>query len=63
MLQHQTVIDTEIPRHEGCRTQFVSEDFSSCLTEQRRYRCNYACLFVDGYLCTHPNHRDFKVQE
>jgi hypothetical protein len=55
-------IDTtnELPRVEECRTQHVSAEFSNCLAEQKRYRCDYAFLFGDGYLCTHPNHREFR---
>lgn len=43
-----------------CLTGHISENFSSCLAEGRRNRCNYAFLFGDDYLCTHPKHRDFK---
>ncbi|HJV66567.1 MAG TPA: hypothetical protein VJ550_12590 [Geomonas sp.] len=42
-----------------CRTASFTTDFSNCLTEDGKCRCNFAILFVDGYLCTHPNHRDF----
>lgn len=44
---------------ERCLTQHINKDFSSCLAEEKRYRCNYAFLFGDGYLCTHPRHREF----
>ena len=43
-----------------CRTQQINAEFSNCLVEQNKNRCNYAFLFIDGYLCTHPNHRDFR---
>ena len=48
-----------MPYCDDCRTQPVSAEFSSCLTEQKKQRCTYACLCVDGYLCTHPDHREF----
>jgi len=42
-----------------CLTQQINDDFSSCLAEEKRNRCVHAFLFGDGYLCTHPRHRDF----
>jgi hypothetical protein len=47
-------------REECCRTQPINDNFSSCLAEEKRYRCNYAFLFGDDYLCTHPKHREFQ---
>jgi len=55
---HQPEIDKE--EWEGCLTQHISAEFSDCLAEEKRYRCNYAFLFGDGYLCTHPEHRKFQ---
>lgn len=55
---HQPEIDKE--EWEGCLTQHITAEFSDCLAEEKRYRCNYAFLFGDGYLCTHPKHREFK---
>jgi hypothetical protein len=43
----------------NCRTQSVSAQFSTCLNEQQRIRCTYAFVLCDGYICTHPNHREF----
>lgn len=43
-----------------CRTQHVSLEFSTCLADSKRKGCEHAYLFGDGYLCTHPDHRDFK---
>ncbi|GFO54643.1 hypothetical protein GMSM_16500 [Geomonas sp. Red276] len=43
-----------------CRTKQINEQFSSCLAEGNRYGCVYAFLFGDGYLCTHPQHREFR---
>lgn len=43
-----------------CLTQKVNDNFSSCLTEGKRYRCNHAFLFGDGYLCIHPRHKEFR---
>lgn len=42
-----------------CRTARFTTGFSNCLAEEGKCRCNFAILFVDGYLCTHPNHQDF----
>lgn len=42
-----------------CRTQSVSAEFSTCLNEEQRNRCTYAFVLCDGYICTHPNHREF----
>jgi len=51
--------EKEIPTKE-CRTRHINAEFSNCLVDrEKRYRCNYAFLFGDGYLCTHPNHREF----
>lgn len=48
-------------REEGrCRTEHINDNFSSCLAEEKRCRCNYAFLFGDDYLCTHPKHREFQ---
>ncbi|HBG04182.1 MAG: hypothetical protein A2075_16005 [Geobacteraceae bacterium GWC2_58_44] len=63
MLHHPTGAENEAPPRDNCRTQHVSVDFSSCLTEQKKHRCNYAFLFGDGYLCTHPDHLEFKKSE
>lgn len=60
MLQHDTSRCDRAPHEEQCRTRELSADFSVCLAEPRRRRCNYACFFVDGYLCTHPDHRSFR---
>ncbi|GAW66136.1 hypothetical protein GPEL0_01r1373 [Geoanaerobacter pelophilus] len=57
MTQEQTSRDREDLR---CRTQHINDNFSSCLTEEKRCRCNYAFLFGDDYLCTHPKHREFE---
>jgi hypothetical protein len=43
----------------GCRTGQLTPEFSKCLAQQGKCRCNFAVLFGDAYLCTHPNHRDF----
>ena len=45
--------------NEECRTRHINAEFSNCLAREKKYRCNYAFLFGDGYLCTHPNHREF----
>lgn len=45
---------------QGCLTQHINDEFSNCLAEGKRQRCIHAFLFGDGYLCTHPRHRDFK---
>lgn len=60
MLQEAEVTEKEGFHFENCRTRQINAEFSNCLAEQKRYGCNYAFLFGDGYLCTHPNHRDFK---
>ena len=60
MLHTTTSTETELSPHEECRTQRVNADFSNCLVEERRHRCRYAFVFVDGYLCTHPNHQEFR---
>jgi hypothetical protein len=60
MEQQTTLTQKEPSPAKECRTQQINAEFSNCLTEGGRYRCNYAFLFGDGYLCTHPNHRDFK---
>ena len=58
MLHQTNGIDTE--EAQECRTEHINADFSNCLAEEKRYRCKHAFLFVDGYLCTHPKHREFK---
>ena len=52
--------EIESSESDQCRTQHVSAEFSSCLAEEKRYRCDFAFLFGDEYLCAHPNHRDFR---
>lgn len=47
-------------REECCRTQHINDNFSICLAEEKRCRCNYAFLFGDDYLCTHPKHLEFQ---
>ena len=53
--------DSEQERsYKECRTRHINAEFSNCLVnKEMRYKCNYAFLFGDGYLCTHPNHRNF----
>jgi len=51
---------TEKGEQQRCRTKQMNENFSSCLAEGERRRCNYAFLFGDDYLCTHPRHREFR---
>lgn len=43
-----------------CFTRQISDEFSGCLAERKRHRCIHAFLFGDGYLCTHPRHREFR---
>lgn len=59
MLQQKDKKEKEPSDHGECRTQHASLEFSTCLAEGIRRRCQHAYLFGDGYLCTHPNHRDF----
>jgi hypothetical protein len=44
----------------ACRTEQISAEISSCLSGLKRYRCDYAFHFGEGYLCTHPKHREFR---
>ena len=60
MLQQTPEMEKANAETEECRTQYVNAEFSTCLTEEKRYRCNHAFLFGDGYLCTHPDHGSFR---
>lgn len=60
MLQKQTGKENEVADQGECRTQHVTLEFSNCLAEGKRKRCQHAYLFGDGYLCTHPKHSEFK---
>jgi hypothetical protein len=58
-MHHPIELTKDVPDTTTCRTQSVSAEFSTCLNEPKRIRCNYAFLLCDGYICTHPNHREF----
>ena len=60
MDQQAAVTAKEPSPSKECRTKQINAEFSNCLAEDSRYNCNYAFLFGDGYLCTHPNHRNFR---
>lgn len=60
MLELSGEADNETSTDSECRTEQINADFSSCLADDKRYHCNYAFLFGDGYLCTHPKHREFR---
>ena len=51
--------NSEHEEMEECRTGQINAEFSNCLAENKRRRCNHAFLFGDGYLCTHPKHQEF----
>lgn len=53
-------IENDLSHSDECRTQHLSAEFSNCLAGHKRYRCNYALLFGDGYLCNHPKHNEFR---
>jgi hypothetical protein len=49
--------DRELAATQG-RTRHINADYSECLAQPQRPGCIHAFLFGDGYLCTHPLHRE-----
>jgi hypothetical protein len=53
--------DRRLPAFTQCRTRQINADYSECLAQPLRPGCIHAFLFGDGYLCTHPLHRNLNA--
>jgi hypothetical protein len=63
MLSNVLGKESDPPDFEGCRTHYLTPDYSYCLVAHQRYECVHALPFVDGYLCTHQRHQEFAKKE